>query len=202
MAFVSVLLCSCAGVGADIVLNSDNSGTMTLEYSLSRSLESLGKQDGNERWLPVPVGRADFERSIQRLPGMKLLSFSSKDNGRDLIISVKLQFANMEVLVRFFDPSGERAVYEKSGASSQLLFNLGGADRAGLSANSPVANFFKSVSEGYYVNISMTLPVEGTLDAPSLPEAKLVTAGKKLSCSIPLGAVLLSREDFILKFRW
>jgi hypothetical protein len=192
-------LCSCLGVSADIVLNPDNSGTVTLEYRISRYLESLGKQDGNERWLPVPAGKADFERTLERLPGMQMLSFSSKDNGKDLVITVKLRFANIEALLRFLDASGNRAVYVRENASQHLTLTL---SKGGAGGNRELADLFAKVSEGYMVSISLNLPSEGTLTAPDLEGAEIRRQGTELSCSLPLKTVLLSDEGLNLEFRW
>ncbi|MDR2618972.1 MAG: hypothetical protein LBC62_08890 [Treponema sp.] len=192
-------LCSCIGVSADIVLNPDNSGTVTLEYRISRYLESLGKQDGNERWLPVPAGKADFERTLERLPGIAMLSFSSKDDGKDLVITVKLRFADMDALLRFLDASGNRAVYVRENASQRLTLTL---SKGGAGGNRELADLFAKVSEGYMVSISLDLPSEGTLTAPDLEGAEIRRQGKKLSCSLPIKTVLSSKEGLNLEFRW
>jgi hypothetical protein len=197
--FLITSLCSCLGVQADIVLNPDNSGTVTLEYRISRYLESLGKQDGNERWLPVPTGKADFERTLERLPGIAMLSFSSKDDGKDLVITVKLRFADMDALLRFLDASGNRAVYVRENASQLLSLTL---SKGGAGGNRDLADLFAKVSEGYKVSISLDLPREGTLTAPALEGADMRRQGKKLSCSLPLRTVLSSAEEISLDFRW
>ena len=57
---IVMLLSSCIGVNADMVVQANGSGSITLEYHVSQFLESLGKLDGNENWPLIPVGRADF----------------------------------------------------------------------------------------------------------------------------------------------
>jgi hypothetical protein len=86
-------LSSCVGAGADIVMNADGSGRMTLEYRVSRQFEAIGALDGNARWQTVPVGRTDLERSVERLNAVKLLSFSSKEEGPDLVNKAVLSFS-------------------------------------------------------------------------------------------------------------
>ncbi|GHU64939.1 hypothetical protein FACS189447_02940 [Spirochaetia bacterium] len=192
-------LSSCLGVSADIVLNSDNSGVINLEYRISHILESLGKQDGNERWLPLPVGRADFERSLARLPNMKLLSFSSRDDGKDIIITVKLEFKDMDALLGFLDAAGEKAVFIRENASSRLTLVL---SEGGSGGNKDLADLFAKVSAGYFVNISLNLPHEGTLNAPSIKGGEIQNRGKKLTCSLPLSGILASSDGVKLEFTW
>ena len=66
----AVVLNSCLGVSADITIKADGSGKIALEYRVSQALESLGKLDGNGP--AIPVGKADFERSVSRIPGLRL----------------------------------------------------------------------------------------------------------------------------------
>jgi hypothetical protein len=208
-AVLVVLLClsSCLGVSADIALNADGSGTLALEYRISRTLKTLGEQDGNERWYPLPVGKADFERTLRRLPGLTLLSFAAKDDGKDLTVTVKLGFTTMEALVAFLDAYGENAVYTKTGGAGRLLLTLYGG---GAEANKELEAFFAEISSGYAVKISLSPPVEGTLalldrsgkPASPPPGGEIQGGGKKLSFALPLAGIFTAREGLSLDFRW
>ncbi|MDR2536292.1 MAG: hypothetical protein LBD29_09720 [Treponema sp.] len=155
-----VILSSCIGVTADITVSSNGSGTIELEYRLSRLAESLGKLDGNERWPTVPIGKADFERSLARLPGIKLRSFSTKNDGQDLVNTVKLEFSDPAGLVRFLDATGQRAVLSQENGKYRLsltLFSGSGQIDPDLMA------LFTAVSQGYSLRLTLTAPREGTL---------------------------------------
>jgi hypothetical protein len=196
-------LCSCLAVSADIVLNADGSGTLAMEYRMSLGLKTLGEQDGNERWYPLPAGRADFERTLQRLPGLKLLSFSSKEDGKDLTVSVKLNFSDPGALTAFLDAFGEGAVY----TPGRLLLTLYGGGGTG---NKDLESLFAEIASGYPVEIRLSLPEEGTLSvldgsggpASPVPGARLGTRGKTLSFSAPLPEILSARNGLSLDFRW
>jgi len=110
------LMNSCLGVAADITIRADGSGTIVLEYRVSQMLESLGRLDGNENWPAIPVGKVDFERSLARIPGLRLSSFSAKDvphsssgGGRDLLTKVALEFKDTAALLAFLDSAGSHA---------------------------------------------------------------------------------------------
>ena len=200
------LLCSCLGVNLDITLNQNGSGTITMEYHISRLIESLGKLDGNERWNTIPVGKTDFERSMDRLPGMKLLSFSSKENEKDLVTNAKMEFENLQALKTFLDAGGRRSSFSGDAASGRIFLTLtDGNDKE----NAALAKLLTEISESYSVNIHMSFPHEGSLIVTNkqgrpLPEISrsVVSSGKKVSCSIPLNAVLSSADGINLEFRW
>jgi hypothetical protein len=63
----------------------------------------MGKTDGNENNLPLPVGKEDLERTIERIPGLSLVSFSQRQDDKDLIISFEMAFATPEALAAFMD---------------------------------------------------------------------------------------------------
>ena len=200
------LLSSCLGINADISLNQNGSGTITLEYRISKSLDALGRLDGNERWNTIPVGRADFERTMSRLPEMKLLSFSSREDEKDLVITVKMEFSSINGLLAFLDAGGGRSDFSGDARSGRLVLGL----NEGRNQNNPALNkLIADICEPYSVKMSMSFPNEGSLNitdsqgkTAAIPGSEIQGRGKKVSCSIPLGEVLLSSGGIKLEFSW
>jgi hypothetical protein len=208
LAALVLTLCSCIGVQSDVLLKPDGSGTLTLEYRISRVLESLGRQDGNERWLSVPVGRADFERTLERLPGLKMLSFSSREEGADLVVTVKMEFKNMEALLRFFDATGSRAVCTLEGGVNRLRLTL--AEAKQRAPNRELKELFDRIAGPYGVRFNFTLPSEAVLTIldgagralPGIADSVITPAGKQVSCSIPVKAIMDAPGGIDLELRW
>ena len=202
-----LLLASCFGVDADITLNANGSGTIALEYRVSQSLDALGRLDGNERWNTIPVGRADFQRTVDRLPDMRLLSFSSRQDARDIIVSVRMEFSSIQGLLAFLDASGRRSSFSGNAGAGRMAFTL--SEGAGI-ANPELARLIAGISEGYSVRISMGFPGEATLAVsdnqgrplPAIPGSEIHASGRRVSCSFPLYHVLTSPEGIIVEFRW
>jgi hypothetical protein len=195
---------SCLGVSADITLNADNSGTISLEYRISQAFDSLGRLDGNETRPALPVGRMDFERTIERIPGMKLLSYASRDAGTDRLVTAKLEFSTMDDLLMFMDASGQRADYVPG--QKKLSFALSPGNTA--SRTPEMNSFLSQISQGYNVAISMSFPSEGTVSVlnargmASGARAIVQQQGRKVSCSLPLETVLSDEQGVTLEFRW
>jgi hypothetical protein len=204
-----VAFISCVGVKADISLRADGSGKLALEYRVSGMAESLGRLDGNQRWQTVPVGRPDFERTIARLPQLRLSSFSSTRDGKDIINKALLEFKAIEDLLAFFDPQGQGryASFTRENGKNRLflVFSEGGE------ADEELLSLFREVSDGYAFSFSMGLPEnaelaltdgEGKKIAPQPSWARVVSPGKKVSFSIATGDLLSLKEGLGIELCW
>ncbi|MDR1302955.1 MAG: hypothetical protein LBK43_10890 [Treponema sp.] len=202
-----LMLSSCIGIQADISLRADGSGTLVLEYRLSRMLESLGKLDGNEGWPPIPLGKADFERTQERVPGLTLVSFSSKDDGKDQYNQVKMEFSDLAALVRFLDATKQRAsLVQDQGKHRLTLTFTEGMD----TADPDFLALLAAVSAGYTIQMSVSVPQEGSLRVydrdgnavDTLPGMSLVPQGKRVSFMAPLGEILSHNRGLSMELGW
>jgi len=203
----AVVLNSCLGVSADISINADGSGKIALEYRVSQELESLGRLDGNESKPAVPVGRIDFERTVARIPGLKLSGYSSKDvrnpaGGSDLVTSAVLDFKDSNALLAFLDSTGSHATLVQGGAGSVLRLTV--LEPSGSVTDSDLLSLLKEISQGYEFSLSFSLPGNASVGMipASVPAAKLVSSGKKVSFSIGMGELLSMKEGLGLEIRW
>lgn len=205
--FVFFILSSCIGLKADITVREDGSGRIRLEYRISRIAESLGKLDGNEQWQTVPAGRADFDRTLDRLPGMRMVSFSSRDDGKDLVNQAELEFTDMASLLAFLDASGEGASFVQEKGKNRLSLVL----YPGLPGEDPeLLSLVKEVSRPYDVTLSLSAPGETALTLTggrggppgSLESIKVQSPGKKASLSVNTGDLLTSTEGLGAEFTW
>jgi len=207
LCFFPLIFSSCLGVSVDIALNQKGSGDVTLEYQISKALDALGKLDGNERWNTIPVGRADFERTIDRLPGMKLTSFSSKEDKNDLIIKAKMEFEDLNSLMSFLDANGLRSSFSGDARSGRIFLTL---IEARAKSDPALDKLIAEISETYSVNLSMSFPNNGSvkitnsqgLSLADMPGSVINSSGKKVSCSLPLYSILSAAEGISVEFRW
>jgi hypothetical protein len=204
-----VTFISCIGVKADISLRADGSGRLALEYRVSSMAEALGRLDGNQRWQTVPVGRADFERTLARLPHLRLSTFSSSRDGKDLINKAVLEFKEIEDLLAFFDPQGQgkyAAFTRENGKNRLSLVFLEGGE-----ADAALLSLVREASEGYAFSFSMGVPENAELAltngkgkkfTPQPPSARVVSPGKKVSFSIGTGDLLSLKEGLGIELCW
>jgi hypothetical protein len=184
---------------------------MSLEYRVSRTAEGLGKLDGNERWQTIPAGRADFDRSLERLPGLRLVSFSSKEDGADMVNRAELEFRDLESLLPFLEgaalTSGSGAsLTEKNGKKRLSLILYPGAP----DADPELLALIREVSRDYRLSLSFRAPggaelglTDGQGRPLAAPEKITVQPlGNKVSLSVNTGDLLSSPQGLGLEITW
>jgi len=203
-----LILNSCVGISMEIQMGRNGSGRLVLEYRVSRMAEALGRLDGNEKWPVIPAGRADFERTLARIPGMRLVSFSSKEDARDIVTNVTLEYETASALLKFLDPSGSRASLRTDNQSGRLELILNEAVSQGYDAD--LFELVKQVSAPYNFTISFSAERNSSLaitdgegrPTPSPVGAQTVTTGRKTSLSIGVADLLDIREGLGVSFDW
>ena len=204
------LFCACIGISMDITIRPDGSGSMVLEYKVSRLAESLGKLDGNERWNTIPVGRADFERSMARLPRLSLASFSSSDNGTDVITRAEITYKNPEDILAFLEPSkdGGRASFKKENGKNSLFLLIAEANQ-NISADA--VSLANHAFSGYSLNFSLNVPGTAALAVTDAAGVKIsnppksiqiIPQGKKVSVTMDTAELFNLTDGLGLEFSW
>lgn len=191
-------LSSCLGVNSNVTIRQNGSGTIQLEYRLSRMFEALGKLDGNEKQLPLPVSRTDFERTISRVPGLQLTSYATSQDQKDILIKAELSFANLDALTGFLDASGQ----------SVRLANEGGNRAMGLvlvrgikNVDKDLENLVRTVFAGYTIDMRFNLPSTPTVSTVGKIGQSAVT-GTTARYTSPVTDLVLSPEPVELRLSW
>jgi hypothetical protein len=204
---VLFLVNSCLGASASIVMRSDGSGKITLEYRVSQMLESMGRLDGNERWPAIPVGKADFQRSMARIPGLRLASFSSKEvrnktsGSGDLVTKAVVEFKNTAALLSFLDSTGSHASLVQDNGKNVLRLVL--LDPASAVTDGDLLSLLKEISAGYQISFGLSAPKDASLIVtPPVPSARLVPQGKKVSFAIDVGELLTLENGLVIEISW
>jgi hypothetical protein len=202
-----VFFSSCIGISSDISIRQDGSGTIKLEYRVSRSIESLGKLDGNERWPPVPVGRADFERAVARIQGMRLRSFSTKTTEQDMVYRMTLEFSQTAALLQFLDATGGATLVHEQG-KNRLSFTL--SEGQALSSDSELTALIMEAAGTYTVNLGFSLPKaaeliflgDGGRPLPAPLAGNASVSGGKVNYTVGLGPLLTIAGPLIMEICW
>jgi hypothetical protein len=207
--FLTLTFVSCFGFNAGIEVK-EKVFVLNLEYRVSALAENLGKLDGNGNWPILPAGRGDFERSTARLPGTRLVSFSSKTEAENLLIQASLEFDTIEALVLYFDAMGENASYKEENGVHVLSLVLHRGEPGG---GTEYLSFVRAAFETYSAVLSLKGPgASVSLDggkggAAGISGAVLsnggnTAGGNTASFSMPMGDLLCLDGFLVLEFTW
>jgi hypothetical protein len=169
---LSVLLLSCIGVDSTINISRDGSGTIEVQYRVSEELQSLGELDGNESRPTVPVGELDIRRSVDRIEGLSLESFTEKRQGPERLYTVTLSFTGIDALTAFLNDSLGRASLTRNSLSLSLS--------EGGKLDSSLKDLIRQQSQGYTFRLRVQSALGGTV--------------KNFDYAIPMDELLLSED--------
>jgi len=199
---------SCIGLSMDIQMRRNGSGRIFMEYRISRMAESLGRLDSNGNRPVIPAGREDLERTIERNPGMRLISFSLKEGRQDTVINAAMEYDNTEALLKFLDPSGTKATLIRENQSGRLNLILN--EPASSQYDEELINLMREVFDGYNFSISFSAEgnsamtfTDGEGNAASPPQsANIVQSGRKVSLSMGIMEILNLTDGFGVNISW
>ena len=198
LALLLCVLSSCIGVSADIAIRRDGSGTIALEYRIAKDLDSLGALDGNAPWPPLPVGQGDFERTVARIQGLRMVSYQSQQDGRDVIYRATLEFADPQALIHFLDGSFQEVSLIHAGDQYRLSLSLGG----GRGIDPDLAAYFTAAAEGYRWALDITLPSEGEFVSQNPASLDWIREGTRGRLSAPVADLLTALDPVKLEVGW
>ena len=198
---VPAFFLSCIGAASHITLNQDGSGSITLEFRVALEFENMGKLDGNEKELPVPVGKMDLERSAARVPGLRLLSYTSRQDGVDMVHRAELSFDSPEALSAFFDADG----FKVDLPGRRIVITFPGAEETDPAFTNLLTGAFK----GYDFSLSLSVPgsantrwLDGSgKNVPSFPGTCSVT-GKTVHYTVPMADMVFLDSSLMLEISW
>ena len=200
---------SCIGVSMDIQMKRDGSGRINMEYHISNTAESIGRLDGNENWPIIPSGREDLERSVARIEGMEIVSFSVRTRGQDTIITTALEYENPQALLKFLNPAGDsNTSINRTDQSGRMELIL--SEPVSQEINADLMELAKQVFAGYKFSISFSAERNSTMTLTSLngeeitfpPAAQITASGRKTEFAIDMADFFDFKDGLIARFEW
>jgi len=195
----SILFSSCMGMETTIVINNENSGTVTAEYRLSEELVNFGALEANKSLLPVPLSKADLENSLASAKGLKLVSWSSSKNGTDTLVKTVISFDSLEALMYYLDPQGQMARFSVTGSEKKIIFSMG--DKV-----PPIDDQMKELAKEsfapYTLKFTVSAPSKIIRSASSLEIISAVSDGKKAIFEGKMQDIVTSGEAPVLELTW
>jgi len=208
MLFLLFSLNSCIGLSMDIQMRKDGSGKITVECRYSRTLDSLGKLDGNEDMPAIPVSREDLEKTIRRIDGLRLSSFSTSEDSKDVIFNYTLEYDNIEAFLSYVDPSGTKVTLNRENQSGVFKFILNEPSESEY--DQKVLDMVRAIFDGYNFALSFSAEGNSTLvltdgegnEIPTPQTVKVVPSGRKVSLSMNIMELVAFSEGIGASIIW
>jgi hypothetical protein len=203
---VAVLLSSCIGIKSEVSFNRDGTGTIIMEYRISKMLTEMGEAD-----VPLPVSEEDMKTAVSGNPNLTLKKVSQREDEKDVYISSEIEFKEVSEFTDLESFAQMPMSLEEKGGEFIFRQTISEGESEGASPDeskegeSPpeemdaaskemMAAFF----EGYELAFKVNAPTEITYH--SLGE--LSANRKSVTYSIPLLEMDSLKEETVLEVRW
>jgi len=201
---------SCIGISLSIQMNKDGSGKLTMEYRISKMINNLGALDGNESMPSIPVGKTDWERTLNRIPGAKLASYSSVEEKQDTVIKAVIDYKDDKSLLLLLDSYGDKTSINRQGQSGKLELILLKDSVDNSTYDEDLLDLMRVFMDGYNFSINFigqgnsTLAVTDGASNVITPQssAKTVLSGKSVSYSIGIMDLLDIKDGLGFRISW
>lgn len=186
---------SCLSLKADIQIQADGSGTLVLDYRVSKVVNALSRMEGAAPYVPLPADRISLERLIAVDAGLSLVRYAQEEDEIDTSISARIAFENLEALVALGAQSGRSIRYEQEDGTSSLRFRV---SEGGGPLDPDLRTLVQTLFKGYNLDITVQPP---KAPIPSSPGA-LDASGQRILFSETMENLLASEKEILWTVSW
>ncbi|HEY9054088.1 MAG TPA: hypothetical protein VIO60_04645 [Rectinemataceae bacterium] len=176
-ASVALALSSCMGMETEVKVSANGSGRVNATYRLSKELVSFGELEANKDMIPVPLSEADVLKSLHGLQGLKLVSWSQKDEAADRVIRTAIDFSSLDSLAVYLDPRGNLAKVSEQSGEHRISFSLGETIPP---LDPEMRSLAKDAFSPYSFVFAFELPSEAKEASSSHPAIRVTRDGKRV----------------------
>jgi hypothetical protein len=197
LAVTAFFLISCVGIDSRLTIHDNGTGTLSLTYRVSQLIAGLGDASEGRRVIPLPLTRADFDRSLESARGkVRLVRFDRSENEKDVVISVELAFDSLEALAALDAFRGAEIKTGTDGSAHTFSQLISRAPRQPINEDSlrMVDAFFK----GY----DLTFTIEAPQPVKSSTLGTLSDDKRTLTYTTSVTDVVRTRNDLVLTMSW
>ncbi|MCX7030250.1 MAG: hypothetical protein NTU62_09035 [Spirochaetes bacterium] len=192
----AALLCSCVGVESGLLIRNDGSGTLTLEYRISRSAADLGRTPDKDAPVPLPVEKADFLRAIAGIPGVRLARYTRRADEENVSIHAEIAFKRLEELAKVPSLRDAGLSFVESGGTRTLTQVVAGAPESPPTAES------LAMIDSLFAGGSVTVVLKTPAPMTSGPIGTLSADRRMLAWTATIGDLARRTGSVVLTATW
>lgn len=197
LCLASVVLMSCVGIDSKLTIRDDGSGTLRLDYRVSQLVSDLGTTSSEKGVVPLPLARADFERSLQASNGkVRLTRFRRTENEKDITISAELAFDSIDALAQ-----------TEAFRDAELKFSAEGGRHTftqviAHAPTQPVTDDTLRMIDAFFDGYNLTFVIEAPQRMGESALGSLSADRKTLTYTTSVKDVMRTKSDIVLSASW
>lgn len=206
----ALLLSSCIGFDSRVTFKGDGSGSLRIEYRLSKEFWDLDKQSGSQ--LPVIVDEQELRQALAQAKGLELVALNRREDEKDVFVTAEIRFDRIEALAatEAFDDmpmslerAGDDFVFRQTvtAADEEQPAPAPGAPQAdpqAAAADKEIEEMFAGVLKGYEVALAVNAP----RPIKSHSAGELSADRKSVSWRLPLDRLMEIPRGTVLTVTW
>ncbi len=191
------VLTSCVGIDSRLTIRDNGSGTLNLTYRISQLVADLGISSTGRPVVPLPVTRADFERSVASAGGkVRLTSFSRSENEKDITIRAELAFDSVDALAKV--DAFQDADLKWSSAGSQRQFS----QVVARAPQKPLTDDSKRMLEALFDGYDLTFALEAPRVIQTSTLGTLSADKRTLTYKTSIKDAMTTAQDLVMSAQW
>lgn len=192
-----VLLASCVGIDSTMTIRDNGSGTLVLSYRVSQLVANLGDSSSGKGVIPLPLSRADFERSVATTNGkVRLTRFDRSENEKDITIRAELAFDSLDALAQVEAFKDEELKAGTAGGLHSL------SQLVARAPSEPVTEDTLRMLDAFFDGYGLSFTIVTPQPMKSNTLGTLSADKKVLSYTTTIKDIVQTKSDVILNVTW
>jgi len=193
----AAFLTSCIGIDSRLTIRDNGSGTLTLIYRVSQLVVNLGSPIDGKNVVPLPLSRADFDRSLEGAAGkVRLTQFDRSEDQNDVTIRAELAFDSLDALAQldaFRGADIHAAVDGDTYTFSQLIAKA---------PREPITDDSLRMVDAFFGGYDLAFRVEAPRPVKSNSLGTLSDDKRTLTYKTTIEDLVRTKNDVVLSMSW
>lgn len=195
--FAAVLLSSCVGIDSHLTIHENGSGTLSLTYRVSQLVVNLGNPVDGKGVVPLPLSKADFERSLVSTQGkVRLTRFDRSENQKDVTIHAELAFDSLNALAQI-DAFQSAQIHASSDGATHTFSEL-----IAKAPGEPITDDTLRMVDAFFGGYDLSFTVDAPQPVKTNSLGTLSNDKRVLTYTTTIGDIVRTKNDIVLSLTW
>ena len=194
---VAVALTSCVGIDSRLTIHNDGSGVLALTYRVSQLVVNLGNPVEGKGVVPLPLSKADFERSLAATQGkVRLTGFDRSEDQKDITIRAELAFDSLDALAQVDAFQSAQIHFATEGGNHTF------SELIAKAPSEPITDDSLRMADAFFGGYDLAFAVEAPQPVKSNSLGTLSADKRVLTYKTTVSDILRTKNDIILSMSW